>query len=286
MRESSLEDLSHAASLASPFAKRRPIRLIESFNSNVQAEIYRGDALDFLSQLEDASAHLIFLDPPFNLGKEYGKGIVDSLAPAEYTKWMSAIITQSIRVLANGGALYLYHLPAWAIQFGALLTPHLDFRHWIAVSMKNGFVRGNRLYPAHYALLFFTKGTPCSFNRPKIPVDLCACGRSKKDYGGYRGIVDDKGINLSDVWDDISPVRHKNHKRRSANELPSKITDRVVAISGAAGNVFVDPFAGAGSAVLAAARASMRVIACDIVRSNCLLQKRLLKSLESEIENS
>ena len=39
--------------------------------------------------------------------------------------------------------------------------------------MKNGFARGKKLYPAHYALLYFTKGMPASFQRPKIlPLDV------------------------------------------------------------------------------------------------------------------
>ncbi len=55
----------------------------------------------------------------------------------------------------------------------SLLEQHLDFRHWIAISMKNGFVRGDHLYPAHYALLYYTKGKPESFNRPKVPKPIC-----------------------------------------------------------------------------------------------------------------
>jgi len=192
---------------------------------------------------------------------------------------MIGLLDDAVRVMKAGGALYLYHLPSWGVTLGAHLRAKLQFQHWIAISMKNGFVRGRRLYPAHYSLLFFTKGQPATFERPRLPLEYCACGRTKKDYGGYLRILQEKGINLSDIWDDISPVRHRHKKRRKANELPLKVTERVVAISGARGLTYVDPFAGAGAGVLAAAKAGMIVKSCDIVPGNAAAQVRALDQM-------
>jgi site-specific DNA-methyltransferase (adenine-specific) len=98
-----------------------------------------------------------------------------------------------------------------------------------------------------------------------------------KDYGGYKSIIEAKGINLSDCWDDVSPVRHASRKNRVANELPNIIFDRVMQISGVSGHVYVDPFAGAGGGVVAAAKAGMSFRACDIIASNCrLIVRRLI----------
>ena len=137
--------------------------------------------------------------------------------------------------------------------------------------MKNSFVRGNHLYPAHYALLYYTKGDPAVFNRPKVPKPMCArCKRDLRDYGGYKQFVEN-GINLSDIWDDVSPVRHRNAKTRVANELPLLIPQRVITISGVTGGLIVDPFAGSGSTVLAALSAGMRFVASDCEREYCEL---------------
>jgi len=38
------------------------------------------------------------------------------------------------------------------------------FRHWVAMSMKGTFPRGRKLYPAHYALLYCSKGEPKTFD--------------------------------------------------------------------------------------------------------------------------
>lgn len=258
----------------------RAVRLVRQFSGRyVRGAVVQGEALEFLRGLRSDSAAIVFLDPPFNLGKSYSKSHphLDSRPESEYRRWMSSILAESCRVLMRGGTLYLYHLPIWAQRFAPLLEEHLVFRHWIAVAMKNGFVRGRRLYPAHYALLMFSKGAPKHFTRPKMRPATCRhCGKYVKDYGGYTSIIESTGINLSDVWDDLSPVRHRSTKHRSANELPTLLFERVFSTSGARGCLYVDPFAGAGTGVLTAARFGMRFRACDIVMANgALIVERL-----------
>ena len=192
-------------------------RVAEFYDPEVGGAVFAGDAVDFLRALKSRSATIVFLDPPFNLGKEYKSGAksLDRRPERVYHQWLLKVLRESTRVLADGGALYLYHLPRWAMRLGSFLEQEqkLSFRHWIAISMKNGFVRGERLYPAHYALLMYTKGKPAIFNRPKLQPAKCRhCQEYVKDYGGYRPIIEEKGINLSDVWEDLSPVRHANRK--------------------------------------------------------------------------
>lgn len=241
--------------------------------------LVNGDALTVLRAMAPGVADIVFLDPPFNLGKEYGpEATIEHSHATEYEEYLKRVVDESIRILAPGGALFLYHLPNWALTIGAYARPRLELRHWIAVGMKNGFARGNRLYPAHYALLYMTKGPPARFSRPKVsPLECRVCGELVKDYGGYRAIIEEKGINLSDIWDDISPVRHKHLKHRHANQLPLQLTDRIVAIAGGRGRLLVDPFAGTGTTLVSAYHAKMRFVGADIVKKNVLIMKDRLE---------
>ncbi len=258
-------------------------RIYQSFNSrNATGRIRNADALEFLSTLRPGCADLVFLDPPFNLGKRYGRRTraADLRPTGDYQTWLFRILAQATRVLAPGGTLYLYHIPQWALRVGYFLDTQLTFQHWIAISMKNGFPRGPRLYPAHYALLMFSKGDPKVLRRPKTAPRKCAsCGDFFRSYGGYRSIIErEGGVNLSDFWDDLSPVRHAANKHRASNELSPELLKRVLQISGVRNGVFVDPFAGAGSGVVAAACAGMRFNCCDSQRENCaVIASRIAK---------
>ncbi|MEO8218995.1 MAG: site-specific DNA-methyltransferase [Acidobacteriota bacterium] len=260
--------------IGSPAKSRRVVQRISPWWEKVpRGELVRtnagdlvmGDALETLVSLAPGVADIVFLDPPFNLGKGYGRQPKrhDSVPEGEYRSFIQAVLEQSVTILKPGGSLYLYHLPRWALEFGAYLQARLEFVHWIAISMKNGFVRRNRLYPAHYALLHFSKGTPASFNRPKVPPLTCPhCGEYVRSYGGYERFVRD-GINLSDVWEDVSPVRHARYKLRNANALPPAIPHRVVEMSGRRRGLLVDPFAGTGSSLVAARLHAMRFVGSD-----------------------
>ncbi|HUF03694.1 MAG TPA: site-specific DNA-methyltransferase [Aridibacter sp.] len=246
-------------------------------------EVVCDDALKFLGSLRKESADIVFIDPPFNLGKSYGQNgaVSDNKSETEYLEYMTEVISCATTVLRPGGAMYLYHIPKWAIRLSNVLEKHLDFKHWIAISMKNGFARGQSLYPAHYALLFYTKGRPSSFFRPKIPKPICArCGKDLRDYGGYKKFVE-KGINLSDIWDDISPVRHKQFKFRRNNELPLKLVSRILDISGTRRGLVVDPFSGTGSMLVASRKAGMQFVACEIEQEYV---RKIEQRLELEVE--
>jgi site-specific DNA-methyltransferase (adenine-specific) len=252
-------------------------------SKKLNGKVTCGDATQFLKSLPSECARVVFLDPPFNLGKRYNDNKrLDKKPETEYESWLAGIASESARVLEPGGALFLYHVPRWAMRIGSHLDSTLTFRQWIAVSMKNGFVRGQRLYPAHYALLMFAKGKLRRFTRLRTsPAECRTCGELVKDYGGYTPIIRRKGINLSDIWDDLSPVRHLHTKNRPANELPALLFHRVLRMVGSKGSLYVDPFAGSGSGVLAAARKGMHFAACDIVSENCALIARRLDELRA-----
>lgn len=242
--------------------------------------LYQGDCLNLLSALPNESVDLVFADPPFNLGKQYGEGVSDRLETSEYLNWSQQWLGESIRILKPGGSLFVFNLPKWCIEYGAYLNRQgMTFRHWIACRMPKAFPRGKKMSPAHYGLIYYTKGEPAVFNKVYTPIQVCRhCKGEIRDYGGHRKSLNEKGINLMDVWDipedvwenatdtnstevwtlaeevwsDIPPVRHRQHKKRVANELAPIMLERIVAMASNPEQIVVDPFGGSGTTFYAA----------------------------------
>lgn len=230
-----------------------PLLLKPAFETS-RGRLYRADCMDTFATVSDGSVDLVFADPPFNLGKDYGHGVNDSLRADQYLQWCRRWIAEGVRVLKPGGAFYLFNLPVWNIDLGHYLKQEgMLFRHWITIDIKYSLPIPGRLYPSHYSLLYYTKGKPRVFKRPRVPIPVCRhCGGDIKDYGGHRGKLNPEGLNLSDVWNDIPPVRHNSTKRRGANELSIKLLRRVLEISTEPGDLVLDPFGGAGTTYAAA----------------------------------
>ncbi|MFZ0500436.1 MAG: site-specific DNA-methyltransferase [Steroidobacteraceae bacterium] len=216
--------------------------------------LYEADCLKILAGLQPNSVDLAFADPPFNLGKKYSSNIDDSRAEHEYLDWCRAWLDGIVQALKPGGSLFLWNIPKWNLQLGAYLNEKLTFRHWITVDIKYSLPIPKRLYPSHYALLYFVKGKkPAIFHPDRIPVPCCRhCGGELRDYGGYKDKMNPRGVNLSDVWTDIPPVRHAKYKKRDANALALKLMDRVLSIASDPGSVVLDPFGGSGTTYVAA----------------------------------
>ena len=213
--------------------------------------LFGGDCVALLRHLRDDCIDTVFADPPFNLGKEYGAAVNDLREDEDYLDWSKQWIGECVRALKPGGAFFLYHIPRWNIELGHHLnTLGMHFRHWITISIKLGLPIPGRLYPAHYSLLYYSKGKPKTFRRIRTPIETCRhCGGELRDYGGHRGAMNGLGVNLMDVWTDIPPVRHWKFKskQRRANALSTKILDRVVEMSTLPGDLVLDPFGGSGT---------------------------------------
>ena len=214
--------------------------------------LFDGDCMDILPNIKSDSIDTVFADPPFNLGKKYGHKVNDSLSDQEYLDWCKLWIYECVRILKPGGSCFIYNLPKWNIPIGGFLTEFgMTFRHWIAVNLKMLLPIQGRLYPSHYSLLYYCKGPkPKTFRNIRTPIQLCRhCGNEVKDYGGHRGAMNPKGVNLTDVWDDIPPVRHRKFKstKRKANQLSTKLVSRAIEISTVEGDIVIDPFGGSGT---------------------------------------
>ena len=239
--------------------------------------LYEGDCRRLLPLVERESIDTVFADPPFNLAKHYGTRVNDKRSETEYVNWCRNWLKECIRILKPGGSIFVYNLPRWNVILGAELSAAgLTFRHWIAVNVKLSLPLPGRLYPSHYSLLYYTKGKPKSFHKIRVPIETCRhCGKEIKDYGGHRGAMNPNGVNLTDVWNDITPVRHWKFKsrKRSANQLSTKLLERIVQISTDAGDLVLDPFGGSGTTFDVCERLGRHWIGMEIESCQVIIER-------------
>jgi len=239
--------------------------------------LYEGDCLQILSNIKGETVDTVFADPPFNLKKNYGGRVNDNLTPKKYLSWCRQWIHHCARVLKKGGSFFIYNIPKWNVILGNyLIEEDLDFRHWIAVNIKLSLPIPGRLYPSHYSLLYYTKGKPKTYRKIRTPIEKCRhCGGEIKDYGGHRKAMNPKGVNLTDVWNDIPPVRHWKFKsqKRTTNQLSTKLLYRVINISTEPGNIVLDPFGGSGTTFDVCERENRRWIGIELESCDVIIER-------------
>ena len=110
-------------------------------------------------------------------------------------------LSESIRVLKNGGLLFVQGRPDYLPELGVFLDQYLRFKYWIAIE-STVQQRKIGLPSVHSAVLLFTNGDG-RFNvkRTRLPHQYCNfCKRTLKDWGGKAHLMNPEGYVISDVW--------------------------------------------------------------------------------------
>jgi site-specific DNA-methyltransferase (adenine-specific) len=264
----------------------------------------RCDAIDIGQHLTARSAQLAYLDPPFNVGAEFGarspvdKGWRASGAIAysdrwpsmeAYLGWLEARVAAARECLAPDGTLWL-HLDHRAVHEGKAICDRVfgraAFLGEIIWAPGNG-ARGTRRGPAmtHQTLLLYAGGRDVVWNArdPSLREAFAATSLSmhftKHDAQGRRyreralggrtyRYYADEGRALGSIWTDCPAMLANTPLRRESTGYPTqkplKLLDRIVRASTSEGHLVLDPFCGSGTTLEAAAKLGRRIVGGDI----------------------
>ncbi len=274
-----LTSLLDGVPLTAPKPSKRPAPVY----STKLGTLYEADCLAVMGSMGSETVDLIFADPPFNLSKDYPSGMDDSLKEEEYLEWSIGWLDECCRILRFGGSLFVYNLPRWNARYAEYLSRRLTFRHAVSIRMAYSLPIGGRLYPAHYSMLYLCKGPkPSHFTPDRLAMETCPkCFGDLVDYGGYKAKMNPLGVNLTDVWTDISPVRHNNSKKRKgSNELSVKLLDRIIEMASKPGDLVFDPFGGSGTTYSTAEAKGRKWVGCEVGPTGQIIER--LKNIAEE----
>lgn len=111
---------------------------------------------------------------------------------------------QCVRILKNGGLLFVHGRPDYLPELGVYLDEHLNFKYWISVD-STIHQPSNGLPSVHAGLLLFSKGEGrFNIKQTRFTHQMCsACGKTLKDWGGKTHLMNPEGYAISDVWKDL-----------------------------------------------------------------------------------
>lgn len=210
---------------------------MDQVNENYIDRIVCADVLDILPKIQAQSIDLVCTDPPYNLGKNYGK-TVDSKAWHEYEDFTLQWLSQCRRVLKPTGSIYVF----MGVRFISKLFLMLEemgflFNGWITWHYTQGMGRTKGFSPRHEDILYFTKTKAFTFNIDDV--------RVPQKY--YRQRNNMAGANPGDVWS-FSHVHYCAAERKPhPTQKPEGAIERIVRTSSNEGDVVLDPFAGSGT---------------------------------------
>lgn len=262
-----------------------PTQLLKYIN-----KITQGDCIRVMNQIPDNCIDVTFADPPFNLKKDYSS-YKDNREEEEYLSWSKEWLSEMVRITKPTGSIIVHNLPRWLISYGTYLNEIADFKSWIAWNAV-GKPSGTGLMNTHYGFLYYAKNkNQHKFYDIRGKHKRCRkCGYLVKEWGGKKKYLHPYGTILSDVWTDISRVRHKAHQLNPLhpNQLPLPLMERIILMSTEENDIVLDPFSGTGSTALAAKRLGRNYIGIEIDPQYVDIAMEIIKAdtIQSKIGDS
>ena len=127
-------------------------------------KIILGDAIAELKKLPDESCDIVIIDPPYNIGKDFGNNI-DKRELSEYVEWCKEWINESIRAMKPTGTMFIYGFS----EILAYLSVEIPInKRWLIWHYTNKNVASLNFWQrSHEAIICAWKDRPV-FNRDEI----------------------------------------------------------------------------------------------------------------------
>jgi len=233
--------------------------------------LYQQDCLDWMKSQPEESIDIILTSPPYNFDIPYGTYKDDI---KDYLSWTKAWITQASRILRDRGRFIINIQPKY--------SDRLPYHHWVYQATEssgllwygeriwnkntiNGYrgAAGSMGIPSKIYLWysteyvqFFSKGN---------------CYRPTKKSDSLITMPDQTAWARDHIWN-IAPSRQKDHPA----QMPKELAIRCLKLFARKGDVIYDPFAGAGTTLVAAKELGLHSIGTEIDADYChLIHERL-----------
>lgn len=217
-------------------------------HNNENHIIYNGDALEILNkEIKDSTIDLIFVDPPYNIGKDFN-GLKDKWKDDQsYLNWCYQWIDLCLQKLKPNGSFYVMTATQFMPYFDIYIRDKMNILSRIIWSYDSSGVQAKNYYGSMYEpILFCVKDTNnYTFNSDDILVEAKTGSKRKLiDYRKNPPQPYNTEKVPGNVWE-YPRVRYRmGEYEKHPSQKPIALIERIIKASSNIGDTVLDPFSG------------------------------------------
>jgi site-specific DNA-methyltransferase (adenine-specific) len=219
---------------------------VKVFKDNDHISI-NADVFEGLSKIKEKSVDLLFIDPPYNIGKDFGVTKDKWQNDEEYLNWSYKWIDDCINKLKDYGSMYIMTSTQNMPYFDIYIRQKMKVMSRIVWYYDSSGVQAKKYYGSLYEpILFCVKdANNYIFNSQDIMVE--AKTGAKRKLIDYRKVVptvyNTKKV-PGNVWE-FPRVRYRmDEYENHPSQKPIALLERIIRASSKEGDVVLDPFSG------------------------------------------
>ena len=215
--------------------------------SNGKNKIICADVFEGLSQISNESVDLIFIDPPYNIGKKF-ESILDKWdSDEDYLNWSYKWIDECVNKLKNTGSMYVMTSTQFMPYFDIYIRSKMTILSRIVWHYDSSGVQAKKYFGSMYEPILFCvkdKKNYC-FNANDILVEAKTGSQRKLiDYRRSVPTLYNTEKVPGNVWN-FPRVRYRmDEYENHPTQKPIALLERIIKASSKEDDLVLDPFSG------------------------------------------
>ena len=227
-----------------------------------------GDSLKVMKSMTSESVDLIFVDPPYNIGKDFGNNKDKWEDVDSYVDWCKEWIDDCMKILKPNGTMYFMTATQHMPYLDVYVSRKYHVLARIVWAYDSSGVQSKKIYGSLYEpILMVTKSASVAytFNANAILVEA--------KTGSQRKLIDyrkdpPQPYNTEkvpgNVWQ-FPRVRFRmDEYENHPTQKPEALLERIILASSNEGDIVFDPFAGSFTTCAVASRLGRRTIGIEL----------------------
>lgn len=260
----------------------RPASVNSILNSIINQDLH-----DILDWLPSRFIDFLFLDPPYNLTKDFNTYSFKRRSVEGYMEWMESWLPKMLRLLKPGASVYICGDWRSSTAIQLVCDKYLIVRNRITFEREKGRGAKKNWKNNSEDIWFCTASDDYYFDADVVKLKRQAIAPYRAD-GKPKDWVEETDGNFrltapSNIWTDLTiPFWSMPENTPHPTQKPEKLLAKLILASSRKGDTVFDPFAGSGTAGVVAKKLERNFVMVEIDQEYCLYAQKRLQMAEAD----
>jgi len=241
------------------------------------------DLFECISYLPENFVDLLFVDPPYNLTKEFNSNKFREMSPDEYERWFDSWLDPLRKILKPNASIYVCGDWKSSSPIFRVLSKYFKVQNRITWEREKGRGAKSNWKNCSEDIWFATVSDNFIFNSDDVMLKRKVIAPYRDDDGKPRDWYqeDDGNYRLtypSNLWTDITvPFWSMPENTDHPTQKPEKLLAKIILASSKEGDFVFDPFLGSGTTSVVAKKLGRKYCGIEIDELYCCLAEKRLE---------
>ena len=256
--------------------------------NSILNRVINQDLHHILDWLPSRFIDLLFLDPPYNLTKDFNTYSFKQQSVEGYMEWMESWLPKMIRLLKPGASVYICGDWRSSTAIQLVCEKYLIVRNRITFEREKGRGAKRNWKNNSEDIWFCTVSNDYYFDADVVRLKRQAIAPYRED-GKPKDWIEETDGNFrltapSNIWTDLTiPFWSMPENTPHPTQKPEKLLAKLILASSRKGDIVFDPFAGSGTAGIVAKKLGRNFVMVEIDEEYCLYAQKRLQMAETDI---